>query len=53
MRDFRSLSELEYHLLLARDLDLLTSSNYEQLAGNVTDVKKMLAAFIRRLKADS
>ncbi len=48
-----SASELEYHLLLARDLDLLTNSNYEQLAGDVTEIKKMLASFIRRLKADS
>ena len=48
-----SASELEYHLLLAHDLDLLNSPDYEQLAGEVTEVKRMLTAFIQRLRAES
>ena len=48
-----SASELEYHLLLAHDLDLLNSPDYEQLAGEVTEVKRMLTAFIKRLRAES
>ena len=48
-----SASELEYHLLLAHDLELLNNPVYEQLAGDVTDVKRMLAAFIRKLKTES
>jgi four helix bundle protein len=46
-----SASELEYHLLLARDLNFLNSSNYEHLANGVTEVKRMLTSFIQKLKA--
>ncbi len=48
-----SASELEYHLLLARDLGLVNILDYERLSGNVIDTKRMLASFIRKLKADS
>jgi four helix bundle protein len=47
-----SASELEYHLLLARDLNLLKSTEYEHVAGEVTEVKRMLTSFIQKLKAD-
>ncbi len=47
-----SASELEYHLLLAHDLELLTNPAYEQLATEVTEVKRMLASFIKKLRAD-
>ena len=47
-----SASELEYHLLLARDLGLLSSGDWENLSGGVIEIKKMLATFIRRLRAD-
>ena len=47
-----SASELEYHLLLARDLELLNGSDYKQLAGEVTEVKRMLTSFIQMLRAD-
>jgi len=47
-----SASELEYHLLLARDLSFLKSSAYEQLAREVTEVKRMLTSFIQKLTAD-
>jgi four helix bundle protein len=47
-----SASELEYHLLLARDLEYLDGSNYERLANQVTEVKRMLTSFIQTLKAD-
>ena len=48
-----SASELEYHLLLSRDLGLLNTIEYEQLANGTTEVKKMLASFIQALKAPS
>ena len=48
-----SASELEYHILLARDLAYIHSSEYKQLASQVTEVKRMLTAFIGRLKADN
>lgn len=47
-----SASELEYHLLLARDLSLLDASNHERLAQDVTEVKRMLTSFVQKLKAD-
>jgi four helix bundle protein len=48
-----SASELEYHLLLARDLGFLSSSNYEHLNNEATEIKRMLTSFIQKLKADS
>lgn len=47
-----SASELEYHLLLARDLELLTPPDYEPLANELTEVKRMLGGFIQKLKAE-
>jgi four helix bundle protein len=43
-----STSELEYHLLLAHDLDLLETTEYKE----VTEVKRTLTSFIQKLKAD-
>ena len=45
-----SASELEYHLLLARDLELLGETAYAQLSGGVVEVKKTLAALLRRVR---
>jgi len=47
-----SASELEYHLLLVRDLGLLNPTEYEWLTTSVVEVKRMLAPFIRKLTAD-
>jgi four helix bundle protein len=47
-----SASELEYHLLLAADLNLLDTLEYDQLTNDTTEVKRMLTSFIKRLKAD-
>jgi four helix bundle protein len=44
-----SISELEYQLILARDLGYLTESEYEQLTSETIEVKKMLFAFIHKL----
>ncbi len=46
-----SASELEYHLLLTRDLDLLNNPDYEQLEKEVTEVKRMLASFVQKLRS--
>jgi four helix bundle protein len=48
-----SANELEYHLLLARDLELLKSFEYQRLSQQVIEVKRMLASLIRKLRADS
>jgi len=47
-----SASELEYHILLARDLNLLNSPTYDSLASDVIEVKRMLASFIKKLNAE-
>jgi four helix bundle protein len=47
-----SASELEYHLLLARDLKLIKADDYVPLAESVIELKRMLAAWFQKLKAD-
>lgn len=46
-----SASDVEYHLLLARDLQLLAKADYERLAGDVTEIKRMLTSLIQKLRA--
>ncbi|MBN1565030.1 MAG: four helix bundle protein, partial [Anaerolineae bacterium] len=48
-----SASELDYHLLLARDLAWLTPEHYEQLSQNLTIVRRMLNALIQKLKTNN
>jgi four helix bundle protein len=47
-----SACELEYQLLLARDLEYLAGTAWSQLNDATTEVKRMLAAFLAKLKAD-
>jgi len=46
-----SASELEYQLLLARDLDYLQSPEYEKLSAQAVEVKKMLSSLMQKVKA--
>jgi four helix bundle protein len=48
-----SASELEYHLLLARDLNLIPLNDYPLLAEQVVEIKRMLAVFVQKLTAES
>ena len=48
-----SASELEYQLLLARDLGYLKNENYNSLNEQVIEVRKMLNALIQKLIAKS
>ena len=47
-----SASELEYHFLLARDLQMLDEASYSRLAAGVIEVKGMLAALVRKIDAE-
>ncbi|MCL4401815.1 MAG: four helix bundle protein [Acidobacteria bacterium] len=47
-----SASELEYHLLLARDLRLIKPKDYEDMDQRAIKLKRMLTALIQKLKAD-
>lgn len=48
-----SACELEYHLLLARDLGYLPTRDYQGIEEKIVEVKRMLSSFIMKLKADS
>jgi four helix bundle protein len=46
-----SANELEYHLLLARDLALIDPNVHKELCQNAIEVQRMLATLVRKLKA--
>jgi four helix bundle protein len=47
-----SASELEYQVLLAKDLGLLGHNEHEQLSEGTSEIKRMLTSFFRKLTAD-
>ena len=47
-----SASELEYHLLLSRDLKFLNNSDYERLNTQVTEIKRTLASLTKKVSFD-
>ncbi len=47
-----SASELDYHLLLARDLEMLASTDHRQLQTELAEVKRMLTGLIQRLSTE-
>ena len=48
-----SAAELEYHLLLSRDLELLEEADYRRVSEEAVEVKRMLAALMQKLRAES
>ncbi len=48
-----SASEVEYLLLLARDLQYVDSAIHEDLEMRIVEIKRMLTAFLRKLRSDS
>ena len=44
-----SASELEYQLILAYDLQYITQDTYEKTNAELTEIKRMLNAFIQKL----
>jgi len=46
-----SASEVEYHLLLARDLEFIEPEKYDRLNIQINEVKKMLNTFLQKLRA--
>ena len=47
-----SASELEYHLLLAKDLTLIKPKDHDELSQRATELKRMLTALLQKLNAD-
>lgn len=48
-----SVSELEGHTQLARDLDLMTELDFSAFLARIVDVRKMLHGLIKRVKRDT
>ena len=45
-----SASETEYHILLAKDLNFMPVSNYEEIQKELVEIKKMLNTLIIKIK---
>lgn len=48
-----SACEVEYQLILSKDLDYINTSQWNKLTSQVQEVKRMLAALLKKLTADS
>ena len=48
-----SANELEYQILLARDLRFISIRVHSELECRTTEIKKMLASLLRKLRAES
>ena len=48
-----SAAELDYHLLLARDLGYIDSGDYPELENCITEIKRMLHGFSKAVKSNS
>jgi len=45
-----SANEVEYHLLLAKDLSLLTNEEHQDSGAKVMEIQRMLASLVQSLK---
>jgi len=50
---FGSASELEYQIILSKDLEFLDKKRFKELPQNVTEVKRMLSSLLKKVQADS
>lgn len=48
-----SANEVEYHLLLAKDLRFLREEEFRKLTGKLVEIKRMLTVLSKKLNADS
>ena len=48
-----SATELEYQLILSRDLGYISTDEYTETNGELTEIKRMLNAFLQKLNAKS
>jgi four helix bundle protein len=47
-----SASELDYHLLLARDLGFFEETDYRRLAGDLLHLRKMLTSLLQKVQSE-
>ncbi len=45
-----SANELEYHLLLARDLQFVTADEFKDLEARILEIQRMLGSLVQRLQ---
>ncbi|PAU95251.1 diversity-generating retroelement protein bAvd family protein [Aliifodinibius salipaludis] len=50
---FGSASELEYQLILSKDLEFIDKKTFKILLKKVTEIKRMLASLLKKVQADS
>ena len=50
---FGSASELEYYILLARDLKFFEATAHQDLTSQVTEVKRMLTSLAKKLTTEN
>ena len=50
---FGSGCEVEYQLLLSRDLGLIAAEQYERLTADVLEIKRMLHGLLKRVQRDA
>ena len=50
---FGSACEVEYQLLLSRDLELITTDQYEAITERLLEVKRMLNGLLKRVRRDA
>lgn len=48
-----SASEVDYHLLLAKDLELIHSNDYDEMAKRAAELKRMLNVLLQKLRPKS
>ena len=48
-----SAHEVDYHLVLARDLNFLKAEEHLTLSGRIDEVKRMLATLMKRLRPEA
>jgi four helix bundle protein len=48
-----SASEVEYHLMLARDLGMMSGSEHRQLDSQAVELKRMISSFIVSLRSQT
>ena len=50
---FSSASELEYQIILSKDLELINSNIFKELSENIVEIKRMLFSLIQKVNTDS
>lgn len=50
---FGSASELEYQLILSKDLEFISTNKFKELIESVIEIKRMLSSLLQKVQADS